>query len=125
MERQRKPIAAEQSTGTWTEVRSSESRLAARILRAEGTEVDMGFPEDLFEPGNIPQYLSVVAGNLFGLGALHSVRLQDVAFPKSLVRLTGDPGGALRMPAGGWELRTGLWWAQSSSPRWPGSKADH
>src|SRR5512143_4096342 len=84
-------IAAEQSTGTWTEVRGSENPLAARVIRAKGTEVEVGFPEEIFEPGNIPQYLSVVAGNLFGLEALKKVRLQDVVFPESLVRAHKGP----------------------------------
>lgn len=84
-------IAAEQSTGTWTEVRGSENPLAARVICAEGTEAEIGFPEEIFEPGNIPQYLSVVAGNLFGLGALKKVRLQDVIFPESLVRAHNGP----------------------------------
>ncbi len=84
-------IAAEQSTGTWTEVRGTDNPLAARVISAEGTEVEIGFPEELFEPGNIPQYLSVVAGNLFGLGALKKVRLQDVIFTESLVRAHKGP----------------------------------
>ncbi len=84
-------IAAEQSTGTWTEVRGSENSLAARVIAAEGTEVEIGFPEEILEPGNIPQYLSVVAGNLFGLGALRKVRLQDVIFPESIVRAHRGP----------------------------------
>ena len=84
-------IAAEQSTGTWTEVRGADNPLAARVIRAEGTDVQIGFPEELFEPGNIPQYLSVVAGNLFGLGALKKVRLQDVIFPESLMRAHKGP----------------------------------
>jgi ribulose-bisphosphate carboxylase large chain len=84
-------IAAEQSTGTWTEVKGSESDLAGRVIRAEGNEVKIGFPEELFEPGNIPQYLSVVAGNLFGLGALKKVRLEDIIFPESLVRAHKGP----------------------------------
>jgi ribulose-bisphosphate carboxylase large chain len=78
-------IAAEQSTGTWTEVRGTDNPLAARVIYAEGQEVEIGFPEELFEPGNIPQYLSVVAGNLFGLGDLKKVRLQDVIFPEGIV----------------------------------------
>ena len=86
-----KAIAAEQSTGTWTEVRGADNPLAARVISAEGTDVEIGFPEELFEPGNIPQYLSVVAGNLFGLGALKKVRLQDVIFPESLVRAHKGP----------------------------------
>lgn len=84
-------IAAEQSTGTWTEVRGSDNSLAARVISAVGTEVEIGFPEELFEPGNIPQYLSVVAGNLFGLEALKKVRLQDVIFPESLMHAHNGP----------------------------------
>jgi ribulose-bisphosphate carboxylase large chain len=84
-------IAAEQSTGTWTEVKGADNLLAARVIRAEGDLVEIGFPEELFEPGNIPQYLSVIAGNLFGLGTLKKVRLQDVVFPEKLVRAHCGP----------------------------------
>jgi len=84
-------IAAEQSTGTWTEVRGQDNPLAARVISAQGSEVEIGFPEELFEPGNVPQYLSVVAGNLFGLGALNKVRLLDVIFPQSLTRAHNGP----------------------------------
>jgi len=84
-------IAAEQSTGTWTDVRGQDNPLAARVISAQGSEVEIGFPEELFEPGNVPQYLSVVAGNLFGLGALKKVRLQDVIFPQSLTRAHKGP----------------------------------
>lgn len=51
----------------------------------------ISFPGELFEPGNIPQYLSVVAGNLFGLGALDRVRLMDIEFPESLMRAHKGP----------------------------------
>jgi ribulose-bisphosphate carboxylase large chain len=84
-------IAAEQSTGTWTEVRGADNPLAARVIRAEGDLVEIGFPAELFEAGNIPQYLSVIAGNLFGLGSLNKVRLLDVIFPESLVKAHKGP----------------------------------
>jgi len=84
-------IAAEQSTGTWTAVRGQDNPLAARVILAEGNNVEIGFPEELFEPGNIPQYLSVVAGNLFGLGDLKKVRLLDIIFPESLLRAHKGP----------------------------------
>jgi ribulose-bisphosphate carboxylase large chain len=84
-------IAAEQSTGTWTEVRGADNPLAARVIRAEGDLVEIGFPVELFEPGNIPQYLSVIAGNLFGLGSLKKVRLLDADFPESLVKAHHGP----------------------------------
>lgn len=87
IEKAAEAIAAEQSTGTWTEVEREKlaTDLAARVIRAEGKFAYVAFPEELFEPGNIPQYLSVVAGNLFGLSALKKVRLLDVIFPPSLV----------------------------------------
>lgn len=89
-------IAAEQSTGTWTEVGTLKEgdpahRLDAKVLKAEGTNVEIGYPVQLFEPGNIPQYLSVIAGNLFGLGDLKNVRLLDVEFPEALARAHTGP----------------------------------
>jgi len=36
--------------------------------------------------GGVPQILSVIAGNLFGLEALHNVRLEDVTFPKCMLK---------------------------------------
>ena len=84
-------IAAEQSTGTWTEVGRSAKDLDGRVVSASGSEVEIAFPVELFEPGNIPQYLSVFAGNLFGLGALRRVRLMDVTIPEKLARAHKGP----------------------------------
>jgi ribulose-bisphosphate carboxylase large chain len=83
-------IAAEQSTGTWTEISTKEKeldeRLGARVLKIEGPIVTIGFPVDIFEIKNIPQFLATVAGNLFGLGTLSNVRLIDIKLPKSFVK---------------------------------------
>lgn len=89
-------IAAEQSTGTWTDVGRSVHELDARVIRAEGELVEIGFPIELFEPGNIPQYLSVFAGNLFGLGSIKRIRLLDVIFPEKLVRAHIGPQVGIR-----------------------------
>ena len=93
IEKAAEAIAAEQSTGTWTDVEREKlaSDLSARVVRAEGNFAYVAFPEELFEPGNMPQYLSVVAGNLFGLGDLKKVRLLDVIFPQSLVSAHKGP----------------------------------
>jgi ribulose-bisphosphate carboxylase large chain len=93
IEKAAEAIAAEQSTGTWTDVEREKlaSDLSARVVRAEGNFAYVAFPEELFEAGNIPQYLSVVAGNLFGLGDLKKVRLLDVIFPQSLVSAHKGP----------------------------------
>jgi len=93
IEKAAEAIAAEQSTGTWTEVEREKlaSDLSARVIRAEGNFADVGFPEELFEPGNIPQYLSVIAGNLFGLGSIQKVRLLDVVFTENLIKAHPGP----------------------------------
>ncbi|MCR3883704.1 RuBisCO large subunit C-terminal-like domain-containing protein [Methanotrichaceae archaeon M04Ac] len=93
IEKAAEAIAAEQSTGTWTDVEREKlaSDLSARVVRAEGNFAYVAFPEELFEAGNMPQYLSVVAGNLFGLGDLKKVRLLDVIFPQSLVSAHKGP----------------------------------
>jgi ribulose-bisphosphate carboxylase large chain len=83
IEKAAREIAAEQSTGTWTEVAAEKSvheKLGARVVSAQGDTVVIDFPAEIFEPTNIPQILSVVAGNLFGLGGLKALRLEDVDF---------------------------------------------
>ena len=90
MEKAAEAIAAEQSTGTWTGISTLDSsifeRLGARIIDITGDVVTAEFPVDDFsiEVGSVPQILSVIAGNLFGLGALNGVRLEDVTFPKEI-----------------------------------------
>lgn len=76
-------IAAEQSTGTWTEVAAEKEvheHLGARVASVKDNIIVIDFPVDIFEPDNIPQILSVVAGNLFGLGGLKACKLIDVDF---------------------------------------------
>ncbi|MCD1296119.1 ribulose 1,5-bisphosphate carboxylase [Methanocella sp. CWC-04] len=83
LEKAAKAIAAEQSTGTWTEVeyeKEVHEKLGARVLSAKDNIVEIDFPVEIFEPDNIPGILSVVAGNLFGLGGLNACKLIDVDF---------------------------------------------
>jgi ribulose-bisphosphate carboxylase large chain len=93
MDKIAREIAAEQSTGTWTDVpaeREVHEKLAARVVSAEGNNVIIDFPEEIFEPDNVPQILSVVAGNLFGLGTVSGLRLVDVDF-EPLVKYYSGP----------------------------------
>ena len=97
MEKAAEAIAAEQSTGTWTGIstldRTIFDHLGARITSIEGDVVTAEFPVDDFsiEVGSVPQILSVISGNLFGLGALKGVRLEDVTFPKAILEQFKGP----------------------------------
>ena len=90
MEKAAEALAAEQSTGTWTGISTLDDEifdtLGARVVSIEGDEVVVEFPVEDFsvEVGSVPQILSVIAGNLFGLGSLKGVRLEDVSFPESI-----------------------------------------
>ena len=88
-------IAEEQSIGTWTEVSTltkGAQRLAAKVFKSVEQSPGSGlvwvaYPLELFDlESGVPNVLSVVAGNLFGLSSLRNVRLLDVEFPKDFVR---------------------------------------
>jgi len=81
-------VAAESSVGTWTELTTTRpyvERLAAHVFKIEGNVAKIAYPIDLFETGNMPNVLSSVAGNVFGLKALKNLRLCDIDLPDKLV----------------------------------------
>ena len=80
-------IAAESSVGTWTELTTEKpyvTRLAAHVFSIEGNVAKIAYPIELFEPDNMPNILSSVAGNVFGLKALKNLRLLNIQMPKAL-----------------------------------------
>ncbi len=81
-------VAAESSIGTWTELGTEKpyvKRLAAHVYSLEGNVIKIAYPFELFEHANMPNILSSVAGNVFGLKALKNLRLLDITFPKTLL----------------------------------------
>jgi ribulose-bisphosphate carboxylase large chain len=82
-------VAAESSIGTWTELTTTETymaKLAACVFSVEGNLVKIAYPVELFEQGNMPNILSSVAGNVFGLKALKNLRLTDIELPAELLK---------------------------------------
>jgi ribulose-bisphosphate carboxylase large chain len=82
-------VAAESSVGTWTELTTTKpyvEQLAARVFSIDGHSANIAYPIELFEAGNMPNILSSVAGNVFGLKALKNLRLNDIMLPDQLVR---------------------------------------
>jgi ribulose-bisphosphate carboxylase large chain len=87
-------ISDEQTTGTWTGistvndkteyVHAFDGEVLEIVPSGDGFQTKLRYPYEIFEPGNIPQYLSVIAGNLFGLGKLEAVRLLDIEIPRGL-----------------------------------------
>lgn len=91
-------IAAESSIGTWTDIATMKPEIAGRLkphifhIDKKNKEIRIAYPSDLFEEGNIPGILSSIAGNIFGMKSLRNLRLQDVEFPKNIVKSFKGPG---------------------------------
>jgi ribulose-bisphosphate carboxylase large chain len=87
-------IASESSTGTWTtlfKLPSRMKRLMATAYKLEGNFVHVAYPMGLWEKGNMPQMLSGIAGNIFGMRALKGLRLVDAEFPREYVKSFKGP----------------------------------
>jgi len=92
-------VASESSIGTWTTVRTMRPRirrLMAKAYRIQGNHVKVAYPAELFEPGNMPQIMSSIAGNIFGMKAVQHVRLENLRWPKKLLRSFQGPGLGIR-----------------------------
>ena len=93
-------ICEDETTGLWwdrtgrTESRElPEASVIAIVPSQNGYIARISFPCDLFEQGNIPQYLSVLAGSSFELDSLESIRLMDVELAEELVPFHGPKFG--------------------------------
>ena len=97
MEKAAEAIAAEQSTGTWTGLTTLKDDVfrnyGAKVLKIDGDITEIAFPAEDFsiEVGGVPQILSVIAGNLFGLESIGKLRLEDVWFPKCIMEQFKGP----------------------------------
>jgi len=88
-------VAGESSVGTWTEVSTSSPRIrkmGAKVFSMEGSWIKVAYPSELFEPGNMAQIFSSVAGNIFGMKVIDALRLEDVHWPAKFV--SSFPGPA-------------------------------
>jgi ribulose-bisphosphate carboxylase large chain len=85
-------IATEQSTGTWTNVSTLDEKIfkaySGKVIDIKLERCTIAFPVEDFslDIGGVPQIMSVICGNLFGLDALQGVRLEDCFFPKSMIK---------------------------------------
>lgn len=90
-------VAAESSIGTWTflttQSKENFNKLCAKVFFADKNTglIKIAYPLDLFEKGNIPQLLSSVAGNIFGLKEVKKLRLIDLELPEIYVKSFPGP----------------------------------
>ncbi|MGB9703304.1 MAG: type III ribulose-bisphosphate carboxylase [Candidatus Micrarchaeales archaeon] len=87
-------IAAESSTGTWTRLTTETNELKrkrAKVFEIKKNRAKIAYPLELFELGNAPQLLSSIAGNIFGMKEVETLRLEDVSFPEEYIKSFKGP----------------------------------
>lgn len=100
MDRVYKEIPAESSVGTWQTVAAMTEdilkRLSAKTIETKRitdtyAKIKVAYPLELFEPNNIPQMLSLFAGNVYGMNSLDYLRVMDVKMPDEFVNSFPGP----------------------------------
>ncbi|MCD6398722.1 MAG: type III ribulose-bisphosphate carboxylase [Candidatus Aenigmarchaeota archaeon] len=87
-------IAEESSIGTWTTVKTMSPRIqkiGAKVYEIKGKWVKIAYPWQLFEPGNMPEIMSSIGGNIFGMKSIDKLRLEDIEWPKKIMNSFKGP----------------------------------
>ena len=90
-------IAKESSIGTWTKISTLSPEIAEKLKPAAfyidevNHIIKIAYTQDLFETNNMPQILSAIAGNIYGMKVLKNLRLLDISFPKEILKAYKGP----------------------------------
>ena len=90
-------VTGESSIGTWVDVSTMKpeirDRLAPHIfsLDEKAGLAKIAYPLDLFETDNVPQIMSSIAGNIYGMKAVQNLRLLDFTLPEKVIRSFKGP----------------------------------
>ncbi len=95
-------VAAESSIGTWTTLSTENKerfdKLSAKVFAADPKTgiIKIAYPLDLFEFGNLSQFLSSLGGNVFGLKDVKNLRWLDFEAPQEFIDSFSGPAFGLR-----------------------------
>ena len=86
-------VASESSNGTWTglEVPSHIPKISAKCFKLSKDYAWIAYPEILFEKGSMPQLVSSIMGNIYGMKAVDSLRLEDVKWSRDYIKSFKGP----------------------------------
>jgi ribulose-bisphosphate carboxylase large chain len=93
-------IASESSVGTWAESVAGlrykhVQNVAGKVydVKKQGKDfwLKVAYPQDHFELGNMSQILASVAGNVFGMKAVDSLRIEDIKWPAKIMKSFPGP----------------------------------
>ncbi|MFC2162583.1 type III ribulose-bisphosphate carboxylase [Candidatus Altiarchaeota archaeon] len=90
-------VTGESSIGTWTDVATMKAEIRDSLkpsvywMDESNGLAKIAYPLELFEPSNMPQIASSIAGNIYGMKAIQNLRLIDIGFPEKAVKQYPGP----------------------------------
>ena len=84
--------AGESSVGTWTELTTVNKKNQKKItphvyyLDKKNLRCRIAYPLDLFEANSIPNIMSSVGGNIYGMKCVKGLLWEDVKLPKKMLK---------------------------------------
>jgi len=89
--------AGESSVGTWTDLKTMNPRIGKTLapkvfyMNKKNYRIRIAYPLALFELGNLPEILSSIGGNIFGMKAVKELFWEDVTIPKKMLKSFQGP----------------------------------
>lgn len=90
-------IAGESSVGTWTDVKTMNpgigKKLAPKVfwLDKKNRRCRIAYPVHLFELGNLPDVMSSIGGNIFGMKSVKELFWEDIEIPEVMLKSFKGP----------------------------------
>lgn len=90
-------VAGESSIGTWTDIGTMKKSIAKRLspkiyyINEKNKRVRIAYPLDLFELGNLPEILSSIGGNIFGMKSVRGIFWEDLRIPEKMLKSFKGP----------------------------------
>jgi ribulose-bisphosphate carboxylase large chain len=90
-------VAGESSIGTWTDISTMNNNIAKKLspriyyISEKEKRVRIAYPIELFELGNLPEILSSIGGNIFGMKSVQGILWEDLRIPKEMLKKFKGP----------------------------------
>jgi len=90
-------IAGESSIGTWTEIGTMKKSIAKKLspkiyyINEKEKRVRIAYPLELFELGNLPEFLSSVGGNIYGMKSVKGLLWEDLKLSEKMLKSFKGP----------------------------------
>ena len=84
-------IAGESSIGTWTAVKTMNKKISKSLapkifyIDNKNKRVRIAYPIKLFELGNLPEIMSSIGGNVYGMKSVKGLLWEDINIPKKML----------------------------------------